>query len=1247
LGMACCGWLVLRAGVSPAQNGLLEAAQACGILVVGISALSQVSVPLLALGYSLAAGCTLSLLVALGQRLQGGTPAAVRGLAPGRPPYGIALAAALPVLLTMVMRIKRRHHARVLSFVATLLALLSCFHLPSFLLCCTAALGSGLLFPARRVRSAVFAGLATGILAAAAIPSQRSALVRSIANTDSAGHARRHTLERIAAFRAIRARPLVGRGPGTYQSTVSSAEFRKGLDETRENVVETGSQPGYLVLAVEYGIPGALLLIALLIHALWVGHLFRSGHAHDNSEGTPVRQAATYGLAVLLVGGFFTPLLVRGTGALMAILTGTALAASPNQKAVRGVSLPSPPLWFQAVSAASLLLCAALLASHFAPAPRPALTAETPPVAGQSRFDFEAEALAPLPECWHVVPAPQASGGMALAVPDMDNSELNGAAGVHARFDLLEAATYESWFRVLWKHGCANSVLVQVDDRPASMVGNDGTYGVWQWIAGPTFTLQKGGHQLTLAPREALVRVDRIILSTPHVGAPEKQEPRPPPLSIPALPPWNPAERQPRPAFLAAIGGVFQPGAESLLVQLGVPYVRLSDHELADTSALARYDLVWISRVVGDPSPVFKAVGEFVKSGGTAFLEEMVDDYGRSSAAERELVPGGRLARGPTSTGPSRPYGVITVQPAGSPLLTAVEDGAKVYKDIPVAVLRAPKHDTVSAHGALWRGGRKIGPLMITKQLGKGHVYAFALPLAFTHMWRGNRFAPIALDIIKHAIGDAYAPLFETMKCTAPARTDGVRFADDFMRKRDEPGPWTVEAGELTATGAPAPAPPRYSRRRRPKGPEHPFTACLSAGASVRAGQEEWEHFRVSAALLTDAGEGGVWTTTSAGRRAHLLFDAREGRLRLTATADGQERTLAEVDDVPGPNTGWRRLSLMKQNSEWQGWLDGICRLRLPVDREHSVGPFGLTCRSGQVQVDDVQVRNVANVVNGTDRCPGEEGSSRVDSSGLPGVEPHGIYAPQWFLQPDRLGRHGVTLALPLFTPGAFVFDDDILGRIGPAPSGTFVGFPDSRMPEKEVNLISSSWRDYHFRGQLVDWYGTGAKWHRRSRWACDQQWEWLGTAATHRPTILWHRTPLKPPYAISVLCAPAMRGRRGFDEKERDLNLVLGGDGHSLDTGFTLRTGPTGSYGCQLFHAGQATVSAPNIGLPPQGGFTLHHRWLWLHATVEANRIRFSFDGRPALDYRAEAEIPSGFVGFWTQNNSVQVARITIAGSE
>jgi hypothetical protein len=221
-----------------------------------------------------------------------------------------------------------------------------------------------------------------------------------------------------------------------------------------------------------------------------------------------------------------------------------------------------------------------------------------------------------------------------------------------------------------------------------------------------------------------------------------------------------------------------------------------------------------------------------------------------------------------------------------------------------------------------------------------------------------------------------------------------------------------------------------------------------------------------------------------------------------------------------------------------------------------------------------------------------------------------------------------------------FVFDNEFLGVIPPDADGPLVYLPEGRRPAQSVSLICPGWRDFTFGRRLVEWYPTDGEWKQQPRWSCDPRWEWLGVR-THPPTVLWHRHRLKPPYAIAVQAAAAMSGQYG-DEEGRDLNLVLGGNGKDLAQGFTITLGPSGQQGAQLLKDGRTLASAPDFGLPY--GHALHHRWFELLAVVEKDRIRFYYEGKLAFEHALNEAPSDGYVGFWTRQNTVRIARATVS---
>jgi len=107
-------------------------------------------------------------------------------------------------------------------------------------------------------------------------------------------------------------------------------------------------------------------------------------------------------------------------------------------------------------------------------------------------------------------------------------------------------------------------------------------------------------------------------------------------------------------------------------------------------------------------------------------------------------------------------------------------------------------------------------------------------------------------------------------------------------------------------------------------------------------------------------------------------------------------------------------------------------------------------------------------------------------------------------------------------------------------------------------------------------------------------------------------------------------------------LNLVLSGNGKDLAQGFTITLGPSGEQGVQLLKEGRLLTSRPAFGLP--FGHALHHRWFELRAVVERNRIRFFYEGQLAFEHALDEPPGDGYVGFWTRENTVRIARATVS---
>jgi|GEM_PF-2224486 len=1297
--LVAASWMLVAATlVSGRLSPWPDVLQAVLLLAVGVTVFRRAAQAAWSPAPIAAGVAGVSLLVALGQAAAGLDAPRIAGLFPGRSSFGVAMAACVPLLLGALARWDGAQRGRRLALLATPLALvLAVWHLPALALALAATLGWAWLSAEARDRRLVLGGLLLGLvlLASPGLSSsarQREALAASVVTVDRAGYPRRWVLEMRAAQAAVAAAPWLGHGPGSYQKVVSSGRFRSALPPTVENTVERATQCGYVVLAVEYGLPLALLVAGALLFAIQRAWRLSPAAAGKVSPGNPAGRAPELALCllVLLCGLVVTPLLVSGIGVLVAALLGAALgrcdrpcpepatelAASAEGSAPEALpewearpptpmpaAIPCPAVadtaWVQSlVLLAAVALAVAWVAlgggRHAEPATARASAAPGGGSAGPTApvLMLEAEAAAGL-EASHLVkaPHPDASAGYCLEVNQADKETLLADGGRELRVHAEQDGPRRLWLRCWWPDGCANSIAVGLDGAAPVLVGNDGTYTTWHWVAGPELSLTAGAHVLRLLPREALARVDVVALvegpgEPPGLAAPASAPPAA--AAWPRSAQLQTTGRPERQRFVAGVGGTYAPGPEAVLMQLGVPAERLQSEDLANAEALGAYDLVWITKPGMPTGNVWGALHTYVRRGGIAILEQMVEPLGGTSdsggADRHALLPAGDLGSDVTGYRGHR----VRVSANGSPLFADLPADAEVYEDVSTSVLPALPTDAGESHGQLLQGRRPFGVALTKRRLDRGTVYALGLPLGFISMWRGTQFDAVARRLVMDAVGDRYSSLFERFAYT-PVQSGTVHFADDFMRSPGEFGAWEKLAGTCEQIGGPPPAPPQYSRRRLDPGPPNALSVRLTAPALMSAGNPEWRDYRVRAAVLADGGDGGIWATSSSGRQVQARVCGSEGLVRLVTLAGSAEEVLAE-EALPAPRRGWRRLSLWHDGDAWQVWLDGLPRLRRPAPGETASGRFGLVATAGIVHLDDVIVRDAAALVPGTDACLGEEGSCRADYAQRDGVERRSVCSPLWALRPDPLGRHAVQPLLPVPGPAELVMDGEVLGSVEGNAGRPVLYLPAGRTPSRDLALVVPAWHDYLFGGQQVDWYGTGGTWERVPRWSCDQQWEWLGIRQGPPPAILWYRPSLSPPYAIATEAAMAMRGTQGdddFDETPRDLNLVLaGGNGEDLRGAWILQTGRAGNEGCRVLRDGQVLAQNPAVGLPPEGGHALHHRWIRLQATVEPRRLQVWFDGRPAVTCDLDQDLPGGRVGVWTQDNAIQIARVLLAAA-
>jgi len=317
-------------------------------------------------------------------------------------------------------------------------------------------------------------------------------------------HLKRLMVEYQATPGAVAAKPLVGHGLGTYKDAIKHS-FRSdiALDDTKI-VPDTNST--YAILAVEAGLPAALLLAVLL-----AGTAFRAVRA---GRGSDLAATGAAGAAVSLAfAGLFTALVTRHTGIAAACAAGMACSSSPR------AGLFALRRWIPRLgligAAAAACLAYAITAGTFNGGGSPTSSGDSLIIsraAGTSAriFVYEAEnTLRPLEPPLCVQPANDASGNSVLAIP-LGAGKGQGCAAYS--FPGLPDGDYAVWLRVWWIDGCSDSIACAVGEEMA--VVSDGIHQRWHWLR-PVRTFHLTSQtELRLVNREDGIMVDQILLTT-------------------------------------------------------------------------------------------------------------------------------------------------------------------------------------------------------------------------------------------------------------------------------------------------------------------------------------------------------------------------------------------------------------------------------------------------------------------------------------------------------------------------------------------------------------------------------------------------------------------------------------------------------------------------------------------------------------------------------------------------------------
>lgn len=112
------------------------------------------------------------------------------------------------------------------------------------------------------------------------------------------------------------------------------------------------------------------------------------------------------------------------------------------------------------------------------------------------------------------------SGGGWVEIPNKANGGKKGKDGPLTgkaiyKVKVPAAGSYTLWARVMWPNGCGNSFWVAKSGRPPQVIGGDGTYDAWHWVAAKNkLVLEAGTNTIVVYNREDGVYLDEIQITT-------------------------------------------------------------------------------------------------------------------------------------------------------------------------------------------------------------------------------------------------------------------------------------------------------------------------------------------------------------------------------------------------------------------------------------------------------------------------------------------------------------------------------------------------------------------------------------------------------------------------------------------------------------------------------------------------------------------------------------------------------------
>ena len=149
--------------------------------------------------------------------------------------------------------------------------------------------------------------------------------------------------------------------------------------------------------------------------------------------------------------------------------------------------------------------------------------------AGTTKIVVEGEAHYSIKPSMAKATSEVASGGKYVHIPlrrPHAQTETEPSDDGHARYRVKVPASghYQLWARTNWYDACGNSFFLVVDDKPATVIGQDASYRHWIWRKGPRLQLAEGWHWIKFQNREDGAKLDQFLLTTSSKYIPVTKE---------------------------------------------------------------------------------------------------------------------------------------------------------------------------------------------------------------------------------------------------------------------------------------------------------------------------------------------------------------------------------------------------------------------------------------------------------------------------------------------------------------------------------------------------------------------------------------------------------------------------------------------------------------------------------------------------------------------------------------------------